>query len=101
MYHCNVDPINLCCWTHGVDISMDEYMEGTCHVGEAEEMFGDDDDDDYFDDHYDDYAPQVYRRKRASKGFRRHIRRRKALGNSMAVPVMWPGSGGGSNRLKR
>jgi hypothetical protein len=47
MCTCNVDGINMCCWTHGVDISMDEYLEGTCRFGEEEETFDDDDDGDY------------------------------------------------------
>ena len=52
---CNVDGINMCCWTHGVNINMDEYFEGKCRIGEAEKI---DDDDDYYDDYLPDGVPE-------------------------------------------
>lgn len=44
---CDLDPINMCCWTHGVEIDEADYMEGVCELGYAEdEMEPDDDEDD-------------------------------------------------------
>ena len=34
---CDLDPINLVCWTHGIDITPEDYVEGVCDVGCCEE----------------------------------------------------------------
>lgn len=34
---CNLDLINMCCWTHGVDIDEADYHEGCCIEGYLEE----------------------------------------------------------------
>ena len=39
---CDLDPINMCCWTHGVDIDEADYGEGCCYMGEREEELDDD-----------------------------------------------------------
>ncbi len=45
MSDCNLDSVNMCCWTHGVDIDEGDYVEGYCSEGwfEAENECGDDD----------------------------------------------------------
>ena len=35
--NCNLDPVNYCCWTHGIDITEADYIEGCCAVGWAEQ----------------------------------------------------------------
>ena len=33
---CDLDPVNYCCWTHGVDIDQGDYLDGYCHIGRGE-----------------------------------------------------------------
>ena len=50
---CDIDPINMCCWTHGVDLSPEETMEECCYLGESEDEYSEEEVDD-FDDFNDD-----------------------------------------------
>ena len=44
---CDLDPINMICWTHGVAIDENDYLEGSCSVT-IDEC---DDDDDELEDY--------------------------------------------------
>jgi hypothetical protein len=44
---CDLDAVNMCCWTHSVDITEAEYCEGVCHIGYYEEDEFDMDDEDF------------------------------------------------------
>jgi len=37
MMGCDLDLVNMCCWTHGVDIDEADYIDGVCDVGAMEE----------------------------------------------------------------
>ena len=51
MSDCNLDGVNMCCWTHGVDIDSADYAEGYCSEGWWQRVNEDDrDDDDYQDE---------------------------------------------------
>ena len=51
MSYCNLDAVNMYCWTHGVDIDEADYAEGYCSTGwweheneeDREDSEGDDD----------------------------------------------------------
>lgn len=45
---CDLDPVNMCCWTHGTDIKMEDYLEDCCSRGDVEDY--DDDEPPYTDD---------------------------------------------------
>ncbi len=47
---CDLDPVNFCCWTHGCDITEEEYIEGYCRMAEPDD--GDDEED------YEDQIPE-------------------------------------------
>lgn len=49
---CDLDPINMCCWTHGIDIDEADYIDGNCPIGyhEEEEAAW----DEYSEDEWDD-----------------------------------------------
>lgn len=44
MSGCNLDGINMYCWTHGRDIDEADYVEGVCGIGAFEEEGWDEDD---------------------------------------------------------
>jgi hypothetical protein len=52
---CDLDPINCCCWTHGVDIDPRDLADGLCYVGACEE---DEDGMEEYDD--EDHGPAAH-----------------------------------------
>lgn len=65
---CNLDLVNMCCWTHGVDITEADYIEGVCAIGYIEE-------EEAYDEDPDDYYPdeETMRRFREKELMRREL----------------------------
>lgn len=51
---CDLDPINMCCWTHWIDIDQDDYLNGFCALGFEFEIADEFDDEDDFGPYDDD-----------------------------------------------
>lgn len=48
--HCSLDAVNMCCWTHGTDITEADYVEGYCELGWALAEDEDDDEEYYLEE---------------------------------------------------
>ena len=55
---CDLDPVNMCCWTHGCDIDESDYIEGVCSMGSEEDSEYFSEGDDYDSEDYEYYEPQ-------------------------------------------